>query len=268
MVARRLITALLLALAVSGLFTFWIYRKVSKPQAVEAANLKYVAAGQQLDPGTLITENSLKLIDWPAGAPLAGAFTKLQDVKGRVLLYPVGAGEPVLEHDLSAAGAGMGLSAKIPDGMRAISLRSDEVVGVSGFLLPGTHVDVLVTTHPPSGIPLTSIVLQDVQILAAGQNTQPDPQGKATTTNVVTLLVSPEDAQKVTLASAQGTVQFVLRNGSDRQHVEDKFPQLAAPKPDALKAAVVAPAPKKLAEAPKPYVVQTMRGDKISEEKF
>jgi pilus assembly protein CpaB len=271
MVARRIMTALVLALLVSGLFTFWLSRKLSKPNKVEAAGLHYVAAAQNLDPGTLIAASSLKIVDWPSGSPLEGSFSKPEDVVNRTLLYPIASGQPILDRQLSSMGAGVGLSAKIPDGMRAISLRTDEVVGVAGFLLPGTHVDVLVTYHPNTGAEATtSIVLQDVQVLAAGQKMQPDPEGKATTANVVTLLVSPNDAERVTLASAQGTVHFVLRNGSDRQLVTDQSPKQSSVTPPAPHADSGAAKP--VVAAPKPekqgYVVRTMRGDKVTEEKF
>ncbi len=279
MVARRLMTALLLALVVSGLFTFWLSRKLGGSRTVEAANHKYVAAAQNLDPGTVISASTLKLVDWPSGVPLEGSFTKPEDVANRTLLYPVAAGQPIQERSLAALGAGIGLSAKIPDGMRAMSLRDDEVVGVAGFLLPGTHVDVIVTYHSAQNNDTTSdIVLQDVQVLAAGQKTQADPDGKAATTNVVTLLVSPGDAQKLTLATAQGTVHFVLRNGSDRLKVNQQpakfyMPTSNVPVPRFTGAQIpvpAAPAPRKpdVVVEKKAYVVQTVRGDKSTEEKF
>lgn len=283
MVARRLMTALLLALAVSGLFTFWLSRKLGSSHTVEAANHKYVAAAQNLDPGTVLSAAQLKMVDWPSSVPVEGSFLKPEDVANRTLLYPVAAGQPIQERSLAAAGAGIGLSAKIPDGMRAMSLRDDEVVGVAGFLLPGTHVDVIVTYHNAQTNDTTSdIVLQDVQVLAAGQKMQADPDGKAATTNVVTLLVSPGDAQKLTLATAQGSVHFVLRNGSDRLKVNQtptKFfmpstgaaPSRAVSLPPLQGPAAPAAAPVRKPEVvaeKKQYVVQTVRGDKATEEKF
>ena len=228
MIARRLISALCIALLVSGVFTFWLSKKFSKPHAAAPEKRRYVAAVTNLEAGEMLRAQSLQLVDWPASAPLQGAFVKPEDVAGRVVLYPVAAGEPIQERQLSAPGTGSGLTVKIPEGMRAISLRSDQIVGVAGFLLPGTHVDVLVTYKAPGSTdPITSMVLQDVEILAAGQKTQPDPEGKATTVDVVTLLVDPKDAEKAVLASAQGTVHFVLRNGSDRQRVVDQPAQLS-----------------------------------------
>jgi pilus assembly protein CpaB len=147
------------------------------------------------------------------------------------------------------------------------------VVGVAGFLLPGTRVDVLVTYHTAtSQFPVTSTVLQDAQILATGQKMQPDPDGKPTTSDVVTLLVSPADAEKVVLASAQGTVHFVLRNGQDHAQRTDAPAQISELgsftdlKPEAhVAAARQAPAP---AAAPKPYTVQTIAGGKQTVETF
>ena len=107
----------------------------------------YVAASEPLEAGELLKPASLQLVEWPASSPLTGGFTKIDDVAGRVVLYPLPKGEPILERQLAAAGSGAGLTANIPSGMRAISVRSDEVVGVAGFLLPGTHVDVLMTYH-------------------------------------------------------------------------------------------------------------------------
>ena len=124
-------------------------------------------------PGETLVAADLKQTGWQ-GAPLQGTFTRTEDVVGRTLLYPVAGGEPILDRQISAVGAGTGLSTRIPPGMRALSLKSDEVVGVAGYLLPGTHVDVLVTFHPEnSQDPMTSTVLQDVQILTAGQKMQP-----------------------------------------------------------------------------------------------
>src|SRR5580700_181365 len=148
MKATRLLTALVIALLISGLFTFWLSRRMTKGTRVSVPQRQlYVAAGQPLEAGELLKPGSLQLIDWPVSSPITGGFTKIEEVAGRIVLYPLPKGEPILERQLAAAGAGAGLTADIPSGMRAISVRSDEVVGVAGFLLPGTHVDVLMTYH-------------------------------------------------------------------------------------------------------------------------
>ena len=219
MKARRLLTALLIALAVSGLFTFWVSRKVAKGARV-APPLKhrYVAASEALDAGELLKPGRLELVDWPASSPLTGAFSRIEDVAGRIVLYPLPKGEPIQERQLAAAGSSAGLTANIPSGMRAMSVRSDEVVGVAGFLLPGAHVDVLMTFHSAiAPEPQTLTVLQDVEVLAVGQQTHPQPDGKPISVNVVTLLLKPEDAEKVVLATSLGVIYFVLRNGGDTE---------------------------------------------------
>ena len=225
--ARRLLAALCMALFGSALFTFWISKKLARSVGTNHRQ-QYVAATQDIAPGDSLQKQTLTLIDWPSDKPLEGAFTKADDLVGRTLLYPVSAGEPIRARYLVTAGSGAGLSTRIPEGMRAMSLRTDQIVGVAGFLVPGSHVDVLVTFHTPaSPDPITATVLQDVQILATGQKMQPDPDGKISPTDVVTLLVNPQDAEKVVLASAQGTVHFVLRNGADHTVVNSHSAELS-----------------------------------------
>src|ERR1700734_1740412 len=222
MKARGSRMALLRWVTVSGLFTFWLSRRLAKATHVETPKKQlYVASAKALDAGEQLKPGSLQLVEWPAGTPLTGGFSKIDEVVGRIVLYPLPKGELILERQLAAAGAGAGLTAKIPSGMRAISVRSDEVVGVAGFLLPGTHVDVLLTYHSDkSPDPRTATVLQDVVVLAAGQQIRPDPEGKPTSdNNVVTLLLKPEDSEKLVLATSLGAIHFVLRNGADKDQV-------------------------------------------------
>ena len=271
--ARRLIIALVISLAGSAVFTVWLSKKFSKPVAQGVGELHYVAAAQNLQAGDVLTPSTLKLVAWPSNVPLEGSYPKPEDLNGRIVLYPLAAGEPIIDRQLAAPGSSAGLAMKIPDGMRAISLRSDPVVGVSGFLLPGTHVDVVVNYRIiNSADNVTVTILQDAEIIAVGQKMEPDPAGKPTTTDVVTLLVSPEDAEKAVQATAQGSsVHFVLRNGSDHHQLPPAPLQasslatyLHGPKnvismdPVKPKPAVVAAAP----VAPKPYTVEMIYGDK------
>jgi pilus assembly protein CpaB len=260
--ARRLVLALLFALIVSAVFTLWLSRKMARPHATAPANQRYVAMARDLEAGTLLKPEDLKQIDWPAGIPLHGAFAKPEEVTGRTILYPLAQDEPILERQLAAAGSGVGLTAKIPEGMRAISLKSDDVVGVAGFLLPGTHVDVLVTWRSATNSEqVTATILGDVQVLAAGHQMQPDPEGKPSSVNVVTLLVKPEEAEKAVLASTQGTIQFVLRNGSDRTQRSD-VPIGLSQLMGVARSQTGTAAPKPAKVAPKSYVVETMMGNK------
>ncbi|SNS47181.1 pilus assembly protein CpaB [Granulicella rosea] len=278
MIARRLILSLFLSLVGSALFTFWLSQKFNKAHVVEPPKtLGYVTSSVPIQAGEVLNPANVKIVQWPITSPLEGAFAKPEQVAGRTVLYPLAAGQPILNTQLSAAGSGIGLTAKIPEGMRAISLRSDQIVGVAGFLLPGTHVDVLVTFHPQnSPDAITTTVLQDAQVLAAGQKMTPDADAKAATTDVVTLLVNPEDAERVVLASQQGTVHFVLRNGSDHEKTNGAPAQVSSfggytpTQAPNLKTAGAggAPAPLLLRKgpapqaAPKPYTVVTMYGNK------
>lgn len=216
MVARRLLFALLLALLVSGSAVFFLSRRLSHSQGAAQPPNRYVAAAHTIDPGEILRRQDLTLVDWPRANPLSGSFVRVDDVVGRTVLYPMTSGQPVLDQELAPAGSGMGLTARIPAGMRAIALHSDEIVGVAGFLMPGTHVDVLVTYHDTKEPdPVTATVLQNAEVLAVGHQLQPDPSGKPANVDVVTLLLSPQDAEKAVLASAQGSIHFVLRNGTD-----------------------------------------------------
>lgn len=256
MTVRRLILALFVALSVSGLFTYLLSKRVGNAR-VSPMTQRYVAAARPMEAGELLKPSDLQFVAWPASVSLKGAFAKPEDISGRLVLYPLAAGQPILDRDLAVAGSGTGLSARIPDGMRAISLKSDEVVGVAGFLLPGTHVDVLETSRTIQAAHSdTFTVLQDVVVLAAGPNFEPDPTGKATSVNVVTLLLKPEDAEKIVLASSEGAIHFVLRNGADRSRVTNLqavLPVVAQQGHSHAKAA---------ATKSQAYLVETVMGDK------
>jgi pilus assembly protein CpaB len=266
MKAKRLLSALIIALLVSGLFTFWLSRRVAKGGRVNVPQKHlFVAASKSLEAGELLKPGSLRLVDWPASTPLTGGFTRIDDVAGRIVLYPLPEGQPILERQLAAAGAGAGLTANIPSGMRAISVRSDEVVGVAGFLLPGTHVDVLMTYHSAiAPDPQTLTVLQDVVVLAAGQQIHPEPDGKPISVNVVTLLLKPEDAEKLVLATSLGGIYFVLRNGVDEG--QELSPPVGLSQLAGASAltnqGTIAPTTKPLHPRPKRYEVETILGDK------
>lgn len=263
--AKRLSTALLIALLVSGLFTFWLSKRIAQGAHVEAPRKQlFVAAGTNLEAGELLKPGGLQLVEWPISSVLVGGYTKIDDVAGRAVLYPLAKGEPILDRDLAAPGAGVGLTASIPTGMRAISVRSDEVVGVAGFLLPGTHVDVLLTYHTDkSPDPRTATVLQDAVILAAGQQNHPDPENKPTSVSVVTLLLKPEDSERLMLATTFGAIHFVLRNGADREQTVSPsigLDQLAGVTDPTSQGAVSIPRSQR--PSPKQYEVETIMGNK------
>lgn len=265
-----------MAIALAGIVTFFVYRRlranVARPKLIQI-----VAASKDLPAGVALAAEDVSLVQWPETFPLPGSFTKVEDVVGRPLIYPLGKAEPVMARDLAIPGSGIGLSVKIPEGMRATSVRSNDVVGVAGFLFPGSHVDVLGTFRVANiPEPVTQTLLQNVEVLTAGQKIEPDPTGKPQSVNVVTLLLSPEDSQKLLLASSQATLQFVLRNGADQK--QDKINPTRL---DELLATAKPPAPATgparhtrsvsrppQTAAPSVYVIEVIQGKVRKDEKF
>lgn len=267
---RRLLVALLTALLLSGAATYFLTRRINgrNGRSAAPATQKYVAASRPLPAGELLKPDNLTWVDWPAKMPLPGAFSKMEDVSGRAVVYPMAARQPVLEGYLAAAGSGIGLTVKIPDGMRAASVRSDEVIGVAGFLFPSCHVDVLVTFRNEAiSSPGTQIVLQDVEVLTVGQRAEPEPGGKAENVSVVTLLLKPADTQKLVLASTQGSIHFVLRNGADRGRIA-AVPVRVGEISSEARSPDAAPAARAHVAATLPYEVETITGDKRATMKF
>lgn len=263
--SRRLVFALLGALIISGGCTLLLGRNMAQRPIKSGPKMQYVAATVAIAAGEIVKPDQLSLMDWSSSLPVEGAFKKVDAVAGRAAVYPMDKGQIVLDKYLAAPGSGIGLTTRIADGMRAIALKSDEVVGVAGFLFPGSRVDVLVTYRPPQGTdPITSTVLQNAQVVAVGHEIQPDPAGKPTAVDVVTILAKPQDAQKVVLANTQGTIHFVLRNGSDRgetPNVPVQLTQLGAPATATRRPGAVLP-------KNKPYVVETIMGDKQTAVRF
>jgi pilus assembly protein CpaB len=219
--------------------------------------MQYVAPSRALEVDEVLTKENTELVNWPGDAPLDGAFKAIGDAAGREVLFPLAKGQPVLERDLSAPGAGAGLAGKIPNGMRAVALRSDEIVGVAGFLVPGSHLDVLVTYSPDHvAEPLTATVLENALVIAAGHQIEPDPSAKTPDATVVTLLLTPDQAQRAVLASTQGAIHFVLRNGGDGSLSADapvRLSQLAG-RPTLVQAT----SPKTVKPVAKPREIETI----------
>jgi pilus assembly protein CpaB len=162
----------------------------------------------------------VKLMKIPADAFPKGAFSKVEEVLDRPIISNVLLDEPVLDGRLAAKGSGLGLAPTIPAGMRAVTVRVNDVAGVAGFVLPGMHVDVLVTGTPPNGDnnsgEMTTTCLQNILVLSAGQTLQPDARGQAMPSPTVTMLATPDQAETLTLAGLGGHIQLVLRNSSDQ----------------------------------------------------
>lgn len=211
----KLLLTLFLALALAGTASLLVFQRINQDnQPVAKATL--VVAARNLDVGTALGAQDIREVEWPAANLPKGAVQRAADIQGRAVLYPISENEALLEAKLAATGSGAGLPAVIPQGMRAVSIRVDDVVAVAGFVGPGTRVDVLLTGTPGTkNEALTKTILQNVQVLAAGQKIQPDAEGKAEKVNVVTLLCTGEDAARVTLAANEGRIQLILRNPTD-----------------------------------------------------
>jgi len=188
-----------------------------RSRAAEPEKLLVVAAAP-LPLGAMIGGDSVKLRGVPESLFPTGGFSRLEDVLGRPVISAIGPGEAVVEARIAARGSGLGLAPLIPPGMRALSVRVNDVVGVAGFLLPGMRVDVLATGRAENASDtVTRTVLQNIAVLSAGQTMETDGKSPAITTPVVTLLVTPSDAEALTLATNEGHIQLVLRNSTDRE---------------------------------------------------
>lgn len=185
------------------------------PTPRSASALREIAvAARDLPAGTILAETDLRTIPWSGESLPAGFVGGTDELVGQGLLTGVQANEPLMRSKLVGKGSNGGLPLIIPPGMRAMSVAVDEVVSVAGFVVPGTRVDVLVTAEGAEA-PTTRLILQNVQVLAAGQAFEPDQQGKPQTSSVITLLVSPIEAETLALASAEGRIQLALRNTLD-----------------------------------------------------
>jgi len=269
---NRLILGLGGAIVVAFLISTYVYRQfqrvtVSSPVAMQ----HIVVAAVPMQLGTRVDANNLRLIPWPSGEPVAGMFTRIEDCANRALITPVAENELIIESKLSPKEAGAGLPATIPEGMRALSVAVNEVVGVAGFVIPGTMVDVLVTGSVVGSRDqnnITRTILENVRVLAAGQKIEQDREGKPQTVPVITLLVTPADAAKLTMASTEGKIQLALRNTIDSKMVNPP-PVLQA----TLFAGIAPPprhvAPGKPAPAPiEPYSVEIITGTKRENKSF
>jgi pilus assembly protein CpaB len=201
----------------------------------------------------------------------------VEDVSNRAIITSLAENEPVLESKLAPKESGAGLSATIPDGMRGLSVAVNEVVGVAGFVTPGTMVDVLVTGRAmgkdAAQGDITRTILENVRVLAAGQKIQQDREGKPQTVAVITLLVAPDDATKLTMAATDGRIQLALRNTIDTKRNDPPTIQQAELfTPNGPKLTIKHPAPggKKsvVPAAPPPYVIEVITGNKRENKSF
>ncbi len=221
MARMRIFLVLVLAITAGGGLAFGTYNYIQKLPArtVTIPTRPVVVAATDLDVGTELGPENLRTIEWPANAVPANAISSPADVVGRGLILPVIENEPILPMKLASKEAGAGLPPMIPPGLRAVSVRVNEVIGVAGYVLPGTRVDVVATVSPTDlRADMTSkVILTDVQVLAAGTKIERDTEkGKPMPVSVVTLLVNPDEAERLTLVSNEGKIQLALRNPLDK----------------------------------------------------
>jgi len=274
----RTIVVLAVAVLVAGLASLAVYRAVLNipVRQVEVAQVQVAVASRSIPVGTLISPDMVKLVGWPAASPVAGAFSTVEALASRGAIVSIAENEPITETKLAPREAGAGMAPTIPPGMRALSVKVDEVVGVAGFVVPGTRVDVLATL---SGFDkaMTRTVVSNVLVLTAGTRYDQDEtrkDAKPIPTTVVTLAVLPDDAERVALAQSSGKIMLALRNPLDSQPTDTKGVQLAslfeAPAPPPVEKTVkgrkVMVAAKPPAPEPKVYTVEAIRGAKRSEE--
>lgn len=226
---RRLQMILGIALVVALGALFWVAGAVKKNNLAskKISTQQIVAAKNHVKAGEVLTSDDLTMMDYPGTVP-QGSIQNKQALVGRGAITDLYPGAPILEMQLAPQGQGGGLSTVIPSGMRAVAVKVDEVVGLSGFVTPGQRVDVLVMGKMPEDKPQGAMdtdtqvrtILQNLQVLSAGTNMQHDAQGKPQVVQVVNLLVTPDQAQMLSLAGNQAHVQLTLRNPLDSQNID------------------------------------------------
>jgi pilus assembly protein CpaB len=278
----RLALVLAVALTAAGLASLVVYQVVSAipVREVEVASLHAVVAAKSIPVGTIVTSDHVKVVPWPARNPVPGSFATIDKVVNRGAIVEVAENEPLTESKLAPLGAGGGLPPTIPEGMRAISVRTNEVVGVAGFVIPGTRVDVVVTVKErgANSEPISRAVVSNVQVLTAGTRFDQEKaraENKPIPSTVVTLLVTPQDAERISLAASEGQITLTLRNPLDIAktttsgvRMANLLAEPAAPvvpkRVEGRRVVVQAPPP---APAPAPiYTVEAIRAAKRSEE--
>jgi|SRR5580658_494906 pilus assembly protein CpaB len=271
---RRLVAILLAAFVIASACTYLIWRLLGNRMSAsrQPATTRIVAAGGDIKLGTVLTQANLTTVDIAGPLP-KGAILKPENVIGRGVISDLYQGEPILESRLAAPGSGGGLAATIPEGMRACAVKVDEVVGVAGFVTPGMHVDVMISGVPPGNQAVADegaevkTILQNLMVLSAGTDIQKDNEGKPQQVPVVNLLVTPEQAEVLSLASnGQTRIQLVLRNPLDTKVADipgNAMGNLFGPLPKPKTVAVAKAKP-----APKPFSIEIINGGKRSETNF
>jgi pilus assembly protein CpaB len=273
---RRLATILVLAFVIACTCALLTYRIMGTRMSAARpiATTRVVAAAGDIKIGEILTSANLTDIEI-AGTPPKGALLKRENAVGRGVISDLYRGEPILENRLAAPGSGGGMAATIPQGMRACAIKVDDVVGVAGFVTPGMRVDVLVSGLPPGVTVVTDgtvakTILQNIEVLSAGTDIQKDAEGKPKQVQVVNLLVTPEQAETLSLAGGQLKIQLVLRNPLDTKitPVESTAMGNLFSGPHTSDAPLQHTARKVSKAPPQPFSIEVFNGSKRSEQKF
>jgi pilus assembly protein CpaB len=278
---HRTLIVMLVAVATAALGSYGVYRAVLQMpvREVEVASMQVVVAAQPLPMGTRLHPNQLRLVPWPSRNPVPGSFSNVKELIDRGVITPIGENEPITTSKIASLEAGAGLPPVIPQGMRAISVRVNEVVGVAGFVVPGTLVDVLVTARTGGNGPdetMTRTVVSKVTVLTAGTkyDQEKSKSGEPIPTSVVTLSVLPEDGERIALAQNEGKITLALRNPLDVEPTETKGIKMPAlmrgnsPEPviDRVKNRVIKVVAPPAPPATQIYTVETIRAAKRGSE--
>jgi len=264
----RLLVIGVVALALGAALSFFVYQSLQAKMAPQKVGVDAVVAANDIQVGAKIADRDLKVVKYPPEDLPPRVFHTKTSALGRGTVLPIGKGEFVVPDKLAAENAGAGLTTLIAVGMRAEAVRVNDVTAVAGFVVPGTRVDVLVTGNPTgSSEPQTMTVLQDVAVLATGQRTERSATGEPQNASVVTLLVSPEDSEKLALASQEGRIQLVLRNPLDTN--QEKAAAIrkrglfggAMSAPHSAKIMRVKQAPTQAPEPEKPLEIDVIKGN-------
>lgn len=275
----RVFIVFVLAITAGGVFAYATYRYVQQTPVLAQGmpTRAVIVAAVNLDLGAELRPEDVRIVEWPSTAVPQGAFATAAEVIGRGLIQPVVANEPILANKLAGQGQGAGLPPVIPEGMRALSVRVNDVVGVAGYVLPGTKVDVLATVNPTQeqSDVTSKVILTNVLVLAAGTRIERDAdQNKPIAVSVVTLLVAPAEAERLTLASTEGKIQLALRNPIDKTapvtpgiRPAALMGSAAPARPAVATRARTAAPPRPVAVVPEPPpTVEMIRGDKRAQE--
>lgn len=268
---RRLLTILLISFTIAGACAFLVYKIVGSRMAAArpVVTTKVVAAATDIELGAVLTAADLTTTEIQGPLP-KGAILKPDGLIGRGVISELYQGEPILESRLAPPGSGGGMASTIPTGMRALAVKVDQVVGVAGFVIPGMRVDVLASGNPPGAMSptegtVTKTILQNIKVLSAGTDIQKDASGKPQQVQVVNLLVTPEQAQTLSLASNELKIQLVLRNPLDTKIAEVNKNSMGQIFGEAGPPRGVRHAPR---AASKVFTIEVINGNKTSQEKF